>query len=59
MSATDGNVNVKGERMRTGCVVVENLGSDIILELTAPVGGPVATLRAETVGLPMPAAAAK
>ena len=47
---TSGSVDLKGERMGTSFVFVENLGSDIILELTAPVGGPLATLRAEAFG---------
>ena len=49
--ATDGSVDLKGERMGTGFVVVENPWSDIILELAAPVSGPLATLRADAVGL--------
>ena len=50
-SATDDSVDLKGERLGTSFVVVEKPRSDIILELTAPVGGPLATLRAEAVGV--------
>ena len=53
MSVTFGSADLKGKCMGTSfkIVAVEKTGSDIILELAAPVGGPLATLGAKAVRL--------
>ena len=51
LAATDGSVNLKEDRMGASFVVVEAQKSVALLTLSAPVGGPLATLRAEAVGL--------
>ena len=51
LAAADGSADLRANRQGTGFVVKEGVGSAILLELSAPVGGPVASLRAETVGL--------
>ena len=51
VAGTDGSVHYGTERMGAGLVVTEGLGSEIILELSAPVGGPLASLRSEAASL--------
>ena len=49
--AADGSADLRANRQGTGFVVTEGADHRIILELSAPVGGPVASLRSEAVGL--------
>ena len=49
--AADGSADLRANRQGTGFVVTEGPDHRIILELSAPVGGPVASLRSEAVGL--------
>jgi hypothetical protein len=51
LAATDVSVNLKKECMGASFVLVENPGSGVLLSLSAPIGGPLASLRAEAVGL--------
>ena len=51
LAAADGSADLRANRQGTGFVVKEEVGSAILLELSAPVGGPVASLRAEAIGL--------
>ena len=51
LAATDGSVNLKTERMGASFILVDKPGSEAPLVLSTPVGGPLASLRAEAVGL--------
>jgi hypothetical protein len=51
VAATDGSVNLKKERMGSSFILVDKPGSEALLVLSTPVGGPLASLRAEAVGL--------
>ena len=51
VAATDGSVNLKKERMGASFILVDKPGSEALLVLSTPVGGPLASLRAEAVGL--------
>ena len=51
LAATGGSLSLRKERMGTSFVLVEKPGSAVSLQFSAPVGGPLATLRAEAVGL--------
>jgi ribonuclease HI len=51
LAATDGSVNLKEERMGASFILVDKPGSEALIGFSAPVGGPLASLRAEAVGL--------
>ena len=51
LAATDGSLSLRKERMGTSFVLVEKPGYVVSLQFSAPVGGPLATLRAEAVCL--------
>jgi hypothetical protein len=51
LAATDGSVDLASERMGAGGVAVRVLGGQAFWELSAVVGGPPASLRAEAVSL--------
>ena len=51
LAATDGSLSLWKEHMGTSFVLVKKPGSAVSLQFSAPVGGPLATLRAEAVGL--------
>ena len=51
LAATDRSLSLRKERMGTSFVVVEKPGSAVSLQFSGTVGGPLAILRAEAVGL--------
>jgi ribonuclease HI len=51
LAATDRGFNVKKERMGASFILVDKPGSEALIVFSAPVGGPLASLRAEAVGL--------
>jgi ribonuclease HI len=50
-AGSDGSVNYQKERMGTGYVVTQGMDLAPIHRFSAPVGGPLASIRAEAVGL--------
>ena len=51
LAATDGSLSLRKELMGASFVVFEKPGSAVSLQFSASVGGPLATLRSEAVGL--------
>jgi ribonuclease HI len=51
LAATDGSVDLKKERMGASFILVDKPGSEALIVFSAPVGGPLASLRAEAVSL--------
>ena len=51
LAAMDGSVNLKKERMGATFILVDKPGSEALFVFSTPVGGPLASLRAEAVGL--------
>ena len=51
LAAADGSADLRANRKGTGFVVAVGADRRIIIELSAPVGGHVASLRSEAVGL--------
>jgi hypothetical protein len=51
LAATDGSVDLKKELMGASFILVDEPGSEALIVFSAPVGGPLASLRAEAVGL--------
>ena len=50
LAAIDGSLSLRKERMGTSFAFVEKPGSALSLQFSAPVGGSLATLRAEAIG---------
>ena len=51
LAAANGSAELRADLQGTGIVVTVGADQRIVMELSAPVGGPVASLRSEAVGL--------